>query len=129
MASLRELLVSSASARNAEKSGYAKAFQKLARNGLKQMESGAIRCRKQDAAMARKLGRLGEPLECSGGLVIESPDGRVRLDATFDGMLEEHKDELGRKAFELLFGKNSLHHGAKHAVVLQAKGKAGHAGK
>lgn len=99
------LLASGASPRNASNSGYEKLFAKLARQALKQVEGGVIRCRKQDAPLARKAGRVGEPIDCSGGLVIESADGRVRLDGTFEGLLEEHKDELNKKAFELLFEK------------------------
>lgn len=107
MEQLLENLSSSSSPRNASKSGYEKLFGKLAKEGLKQIEGGVIRCRKQDAALSRKFGRLGEPINCSGGLVIESADGRIRLDATFEGLLEENKDELGKKAFELLFEKKA----------------------
>lgn len=103
--SLLDELSSSASPRNSSKSGYEKLFQKLAKQGLKEVEGGVIRCRRQDLALARKAGRLGEPISCKGGLVVESADGRVRLDASFEGLLEERRDELGRKAFALLFGK------------------------
>lgn len=105
LASLLGELSESASPRNSSKGGYGKLFQKLARQGLKEVEGGVIRCRKQDAPLAKKFGRVGEPIGCKGGLVAESADGRVRLDATFEGLLEEHKDELGSKAHELLFGK------------------------
>lgn len=107
MQQLLAALSTSSSGRSASKSGYERLFGKLAKEGLRQVEGGVIRCRKQDAALARKFGRVGEPINCSGGLVIESSDGRVRLDATFEGLLEEHKDELGKKAYELLFERKA----------------------
>jgi len=102
---LLEVLSSQASAKGDSRKQYEKLFAKLAKTALSQVEGGVIRCRQQDAALAKQFGALGKPLDCSGGLAVESPDGRIKLDATFEGLIEELKDELKKKAFALLYGK------------------------
>lgn len=104
IAALLKQLASSSSPRNSGKSGYAKLFPKLAKKALLEVDAGVIRCRKQDAGMARKLGRVGEAISCAGGVLVESPDGRIKVDATFEALVEEHSEELKKKAFELLSG-------------------------
>ncbi len=102
---LMKELSQSAGAKGASREEYEKLFLKLGKRALREIEGGAVRCRKSDAPLAKKLGGLGEPIDCAGGLVVESPDGRIRLDASFESLAEEHRDELSRKAFELLYEK------------------------
>ncbi len=86
------------------KTEYAKAFGLLAKQALTEMPGAKIRCAKRDAALAKKFGKLGEPIETAGGLLAESTDGRIRIDNTFESLIEERRDALKQEAHELLFG-------------------------
>ncbi|ACS32645.1 V-type ATP synthase subunit E [Thermococcus gammatolerans] len=47
---------------------------------------------------------LGEPIECIGGVLVESPDGTVRVDNTFDARIERLESELRATVAKALFG-------------------------
>lgn len=55
--------------------------------------------------------RASSPLEyagnirCLGGLVLESPDGSVRMDYTYDTILREAADRMMRQLFGILFSR------------------------
>jgi V/A-type H+-transporting ATPase subunit E len=46
---------------------------------------------------------VGEPIECLGGVVVESESSRVRVDNTFDSVLEEVWDDNLREISARLF--------------------------
>ena len=60
-------------------------------------------------ALAEKLGReievkIGEPLKTLGGVIVESPDGTVRVDNTFESRIERFESELRAEIAKALFG-------------------------
>ncbi|MCQ4333963.1 V-type ATP synthase subunit E [Natronomonas sp. F2-12] len=46
---------------------------------------------------------LGEPIECLGGVAVESEESRVRVDNTFDSVLEDVWDDNRREISARLF--------------------------
>ncbi|AJC71542.1 MAG: V-type ATP synthase subunit E [Thermococcus sp.] len=46
----------------------------------------------------------GEPIECIGGVLVESPDGTIKVDNTFDGRIERLESELRAAIAKALFG-------------------------
>ena len=46
---------------------------------------------------------LGEPVDCLGGVVVESDESRVRVDNTFDSVLEDVWEDNLREISERLF--------------------------
>jgi len=44
-------------------------------------------------------------VECLGGFVLESPDGTVRVDLTYDTLLREVGDRMMREIYDLLFSR------------------------
>ncbi|NJD98789.1 V-type ATP synthase subunit E [Thermococcus sp. LS1] len=60
-------------------------------------------------ALAEKLGRdvevtLGEPITTIGGILVEIPDGTVRVDNTFEARIERFEGELRAAIAKALFG-------------------------
>ncbi|NJE62495.1 V-type ATP synthase subunit E [Thermococcus sp. 21S7] len=59
--------------------------------------------------VAAKLGRdveisLGEPISTIGGVLVETPDGAVRVDNTFESRIERFEGELRAEIAKALFG-------------------------
>jgi V/A-type H+/Na+-transporting ATPase subunit E len=44
-----------------------------------------------------------DPIDCMGGILLQSDDERIRVDNTFEGRMERLQDELQRVIFERLF--------------------------
>ena len=60
-------------------------------------------------ALAEKLGievevSLGEPVNTIGGVIVETPDGSVRVDNTFESRIERFESELRAEIAKALFG-------------------------
>ncbi|ASA78555.1 V-type ATP synthase subunit E [Thermococcus sp. 5-4] len=73
---------------------------------LKLLESKLGEFRKTVAA---KLGRdveisLGEPISTIGGVLVETPDGSIRVDNTFESRIERFESELRAEIAKALFG-------------------------
>ena len=73
---------------------------------LKLLESRLEEFRKSVAA---RLGRdveisLGEPISTIGGVIVEAPDGSVRVDNTFEARIERFESELRAEIAKALFG-------------------------
>ncbi len=59
--------------------------------------------------LAEKLGRevevsLGEPVKTIGSVIVETPDGTVRVDNTFEARIERFESELRAEIAKALFG-------------------------
>lgn len=64
--------------------------KKLIERGIKECPNGVFYSNRRDLALLRKMGvRVGGEIGCIGGIVIESEDGSMRIDYTYDRMLEE----------------------------------------
>ncbi|MCX6767700.1 MAG: V-type ATP synthase subunit E family protein [Candidatus Micrarchaeota archaeon] len=85
---------------------YPPAFNRLAQAAVKELgaDKAVIECRKEDDALAKKLGFPTEAIDCAGGAVAKTVDGRVRVSNTFETLLELKQEELKRRAFLDLFG-------------------------
>ncbi|NIP36636.1 MAG: hypothetical protein GWN39_16900 [Thermoplasmata archaeon] len=61
----------------------------------------------KDEAIVRSLSRLpyGGHVDCLGGVVIESADGSIREDLTYDALLTERGEELLPVIAGILFGE------------------------
>jgi V/A-type H+-transporting ATPase subunit E len=61
----------------------------------------------KDEAMVRALTHLtyGGHIDCLGGVVIETADGAIREDLTYDALLRERSEELLPMIAEILFGE------------------------
>ena len=94
-----------ASAKSGEKRKlYEKLFSKLAKQAIKELGgSPVIHCRKEDPPLAAKFGKA-KPLDCSGGLLAQDAEGKVRASYTFESLLEQYSVELKRVAYGSLFG-------------------------
>ena len=60
-------------------------------------------------SVAARLGRdveisLGEPISTIGGVIVEAPDGSVRVDNTFEARIERFESELRAEIAKALFG-------------------------
>jgi len=59
--------------------------------------------------LAGRLGKqvevtIGEPVQTIGGVIVESPDGSVRVDNTFEARIERFESELRAAIAKTLFG-------------------------
>ncbi|WP_258083369.1 V-type ATP synthase subunit E [Thermococcus thermotolerans] len=60
-------------------------------------------------SVVAKLGRdveisLGEPIQSIGGVLVEAPDGSIRVDNTFEARIERFESELRAEIAKALFG-------------------------
>lgn len=94
--------------RTSNRREYEKLLEDLIQEGIGNLGSKqfVISVRKQDVAFARKFGKTSE-IECSGGAIVASEDGRMRINNTFEAMLEKKREELEQYAFEQMFGRAS----------------------
>jgi len=62
----------------------------------------------EDSKLAKKMKGVklaGSAIECAGGAIVTTQDGRIRIDNTFEANFEERKDEMRKHIFDLLFKK------------------------
>jgi V/A-type H+/Na+-transporting ATPase subunit E len=85
---------------------YEKFLEMLIRQGISELgeKNATIAVRKQDLQFARKFGKAIE-LECLGGALISSENGKVRINNTFEALIDGKRAQLEQLSFELMFGK------------------------
>ncbi|MEK6843362.1 MAG: V-type ATP synthase subunit E family protein [Candidatus Micrarchaeota archaeon] len=85
------------------KKEYEKMLDALIKEGLEEIgaKNAIINVRKQDLQFAKKYGKTAE-ISCSGGAIISSEDGKLRINSTFEAILEKKKELLEQSAFEML---------------------------
>lgn len=94
---------------------YPEYFEKLLMEGVKEVGMDAVLyVREKDAALAKKLVSQhgfdsvkvsSKALQCIGGVLVTSSDGRIRADNTLEARFNELKDERRKVAFDELFKK------------------------
>jgi len=69
-------------------------------------EGAKIYSNKESAEIVKKLSSLeyGGDIECLGGILIESEDGNVRLDYTYDVILKSVNERLLKQTSDIFFG-------------------------
>ncbi len=92
---------------------YEKLLEKWILEGVSAIGGEAIvYANKQDSKLVKKIveGMRGaaaanDSIDCAGGVLVTSGDGRVRVDATFSALFEEHNEFMRRVAYQQLFGE------------------------
>lgn len=91
-------------------------YEKLLRELIQQATDAidgiaVIHANKQDLKLAKKIVEetrtasvSNDAIDCAGGALVTSKDGRVRVDATFNALFEEHDEYMRRTAYAELFG-------------------------
>ncbi len=75
--------------------------------GRYELPGGRVYSSSQDEGLVRALTsmRYAGAIDCIGGVVIESADGSVREDHTFDSLLKERGEALLAEIADILFGE------------------------
>ncbi len=85
---------------------YKAVFSKLAKQAVSVMKRDCdLLVAKRDLALAKSLGYNAKPFDMLGGAIASSKDGLIRVNNSFEALLEERNDAVRQKAFEELFGK------------------------
>jgi len=75
----------------------------IAKRGTRKI--GTVSAEKKDAAIIRRLGRAKvSPQKIGGGIVVESMDGRERIDLSFPTLIELLRTRTAGKLARILFG-------------------------
>lgn len=83
---------------------------KMAKDGVAKIGNGAIV--EVNASDMKLLGTAGidfkvspKPIDCIGGTIVSSTDGKRRVDNTLESIFNERKEDLRLKLSEQVFGK------------------------
>jgi len=92
-----------------DRKAYEKILERMIEEGVRGIGSDAVvYVNSEDRKLARKMKgfKLADSaIECAGGAIVTTPDGRIRIDNTFEANFEERKDEMRKHIFDLLFKK------------------------
>lgn len=103
----------------AKKRDYEKTLHRLAESAAKEIGGDVVlHTNKRDERFLLRDG-MGQSIECIGGVLVSSKDGRISINNTFDALLEERREDLRARAFSTLFGKKT----AKARVAATAAGR------
>lgn len=88
-----------------KKSVYGELFGRLLKEGLAELgtSKAVLHVREEDRHMAAGYKTAPLPAEYSGGLIVESLDGRVRVDKTLEEMFAQRRNELRKKIYSEIF--------------------------
>lgn len=90
---------------------YKTLLGRLVGEGTKEIGRDAVvYVNKNDARLARGLGLkvANKVIECAGGALIESSDGRVRVNNTLEARFEEKKEKMRKEVFTRIFAKEKV---------------------
>ncbi len=77
-------------------------MNKLLEKAKNDIEVAKVYCNKNDAKLVK--GFKAEPSDIIGGLIAENADGTVRVDYSFDTILQDIKENELQKISKILFG-------------------------
>ena len=91
--------------RNLPASEKKKLYQALMARVTKEIPTGKIRPAKKEESLFSSIGafKLGEPINCIGGFIAESPDGKLEMDMRFEVLLKDIWDHNLSEISALLF--------------------------
>jgi V/A-type H+-transporting ATPase subunit E len=71
------------------------------------ISSGKVFCNEKDSPFVRGLvgGNFAETTDCVGGIIIESQDGKTRIDLRYETALREIWDDSIKEVSDLLWGE------------------------
>jgi V/A-type H+/Na+-transporting ATPase subunit E len=81
----------------------AKMLATLFQRAKKQCSVGKVYCAKQDIALVKKHCKNAVAADMFGGLILESKDGTIRIDYSFDSILAQVEEEKLQDVATLLF--------------------------
>ncbi len=89
------------------KKEYTTWLNKMIEKGLKELgnESGVIHVKKGDKkkVKAKKGVTIKEDVDVIGGVIIESKDGKIRIDLSIDAFVRQHEDEIKKELYKHIF--------------------------
>lgn len=94
-----------------QRSGYKTQLKAWAKKAIDELEmpGAVIRCREKDRSILRSARfKVGQPLDCAGGLRAESKDGKVIVDYTLEAQFESRREEIARTIHSNLFSSSDL---------------------
>ncbi|MFA5108256.1 MAG: V-type ATP synthase subunit E [Candidatus Micrarchaeia archaeon] len=111
-----------------KRAGYAKNMRRWADLALEELSlpGAVLRCAAVDKQILSSAGFKVSitPLECSGGVIAESKDGKVMVDCTLESLFEQKKESLAKTIYSKLFSNmadysidqmvDSINEGAAH---------------
>jgi V/A-type H+-transporting ATPase subunit E len=90
---------------------YEKFLSRIIKEGVDVVGKNAVvKCAEKDIRIVKKIPSALNVavdknfLNTTGGVVIKSKDGKIRVDNTFDGILSRNRDRLRKEVAEILFG-------------------------
>ncbi len=86
---------------------YKKFLSSSVAEAMAELGAGStVRVVKGDKALlgSVKGAKISEDLESLGGAIVESADGKIRIDLTLETMYESRKDDIRKQIYEKLFG-------------------------
>jgi V/A-type H+-transporting ATPase subunit E len=101
--------------KHASSKGYEKELVRMATNACKKLGSreAVISANRRDLKilererekLAQELGNfaLGQPIETIGGVRVETPDGKIVIDETFESRMKREFDSMRTKVAKILF--------------------------
>ncbi|MBI4361303.1 hypothetical protein HY572_06045 [Candidatus Micrarchaeota archaeon] len=90
-------------AKFADSPKYAGVLKKLADEAAEKIGKNAqLFAREKDVPKLKKMGYSAEEMDCLGGCVAATPDGRIRVNNTLEALFEENEEKLRQKIFEEL---------------------------
>lgn len=81
-------------------------YENLLKKIADEMDIGCIFVNQKDSAITRSIAPKGVELKesnISGGMIVENKDKDIRIDATFDNLLEQVRDESLKSVSQILF--------------------------
>lgn len=89
--------------RFADSKKYDAVLKKLAEQASGKIGKNAqLYARKKDVSKLKKWGYKAEEMDCMGGCVAATPDGRIRVNNTLEALFEENQETLRQRIFEEL---------------------------
>ena len=84
---------------------YPKYLRKLAAMALEELGQSdtVFLCNEQDKKLLQKTFKIQQTIECSGGLIAQTKDGKILVDYTFENIFEQKKQALKNKIIQMLF--------------------------
>lgn len=86
---------------------YGEFMKRILNNALKEIDKGdaTVHVVKGDRKFINGFkGKVVEDLDCMGGLIVETNNGKVRVNMTLESLFETKRDVLRKSIYEGLFG-------------------------
>ena len=89
-----------------KKPSYKDFLKSTLASAMREINSAIVHCRKDDKAVIQATAgnaRVQDDLNALGGFIVESSDGKVRLNLTLESLFESKREELRKMIYQKLF--------------------------